>query len=382
MSEYRVAVISDTHVGSLFGLMPPDFINRADGRVDQNAGQKYLWKCWIDMCQRFRDLAPDVIVINGDEVDGSQGAQRGTELCLPLLSDQEDAFVAAAEMLISACPFRPAIYLVQGCLMPGHRILTADLRWLPVENLQVGDAILSVSEDESKWEMAAITAHLPIEKECVEVELESGEKLRCTSDHPFLVYNGTTRVWIPASKLRRSSRLTRLLPMWDTLTSREVGYVAGFFDSEGSLDYGPGHGFLRISAAQRPNVVIRTVKDELDRLGFQLSKAYRHYKHSDCANYTIKGGQPELLRFLGSVRPPRLLSRFRGPSKLGRQRAMEGVRVQKVRSLGIQQVVGLSTTSRTYISDGFGSHNTEYHVGRAGLHVESIGHKLKAEQYF
>lgn len=114
MSEYRVAVVSDTHCGSIFGLMPPDFINRADGRADQNAGQKYLWKCWIDMCQRFRDLAPDVIVFNGDEVDGCQHAQRGTELCLPLMPDQEDAFVAAAEMLISACPFRPAIYLVQG----------------------------------------------------------------------------------------------------------------------------------------------------------------------------------------------------------------------------------------------------------------------------
>ncbi|KKL63585.1 hypothetical protein LCGC14_2173690, partial [marine sediment metagenome] len=25
MSEYRVAVISDIHVGSIFGLMPPDF---------------------------------------------------------------------------------------------------------------------------------------------------------------------------------------------------------------------------------------------------------------------------------------------------------------------------------------------------------------------
>ena len=112
--HYRVAVVSDTQVGSLFGLLPPDFTKRAGDRCEQNPGQKYLWRCWLDMCQRFRDLAPDVLVFNGDSVDGAQQAQRGTELCLPLLTDQEDAFVAAMEMLLAACPSRPALYLVQG----------------------------------------------------------------------------------------------------------------------------------------------------------------------------------------------------------------------------------------------------------------------------
>lgn len=114
MSKYRVAVVSDNQVGSVFGMMPSDYTSRAGARIEQNAGQKYLWKCWIDMCQRFRNLAPDVLVFNGDEIDGAQPAQHGTELCLPLIPDQEDAFVQAAEMLISSCPSRPAIFITQG----------------------------------------------------------------------------------------------------------------------------------------------------------------------------------------------------------------------------------------------------------------------------
>lgn len=380
--QYRVLFVSDLHHGSVFGLLPEGFKTSDDRIVGQNPGQAYLWRCWKDLCMLTRQLAPDILVVNGEGIDGCQRAQRGTELCLPLIEDQTRAAEESLSMLLSACPVRPAIYMTQGCLMPGHRVLTADLRWVPVEKLSVGDSLLSIAESDSRWEMAAVTAHLPVRKECVEVALETGEKLRCTEDHPFLAYNGTVRVWTPAGKLRRSSRLARLLPVWNTLTTREAGYVAGFFDGEGSLDYGPGHGCLRVSAAQRPNVMLHTVLAELERLGYAVSQSVGQYRNTDCINLTLLGGQQQTLRFLGSLRPPRLLSKFRGPSKLGRQRAVESVRVSSVTPLGSQQVVGMSTTAHTYISDGFGSHNTEYHEGKAGREMEVLAKNIGAEQYY
>ena len=116
MSEYRVAVISDTQVGSIYGTMPKDFMSGDDRRIDLNPGQAYLYRCWVDMCQRLRGIAPDIIVFNGDEIDGQQEArgQKGTELCLPLIADQCRAFRQLADMAISSCPTRPSIYAVAG----------------------------------------------------------------------------------------------------------------------------------------------------------------------------------------------------------------------------------------------------------------------------
>jgi len=315
-------------------------------------------------------------------VDGHQGAQRGTELALSIPKDQGDAAKIILGYLREAVP--DAVFFgIQGCLAPGHRVLTADLEWTPVEKLAVGDGLLAISESRSYWEPATVTAHLPVKKECVEVRLDSGETFVATADHPFLTYqHKTCRRWVRADQLVPGrAKLVRLMHMWDALTSRDAGYVAGFFDSEGSLDYGPGHGLIRISAAQRPNEVIAAVRQELERQHFVLSRGYAHYKNSDCENYALLGGSHEALRFLGTFRPPRLLGRFSGPSRLGRQRAAGAATVATVRHVGEREVVGLSTSSGTYIADGFGHHNTEYHDERAGQSADAVAEALHFQKY-
>lgn len=96
-----VIVVSDLHCGSLFGLLPDNFVNAADAPVPQNPGQRYLWECWLHFCYRAAAIAPDIvaIVVNGDVVDGSQRAQAATELCLPLISDQVRAAQTCLETL-------------------------------------------------------------------------------------------------------------------------------------------------------------------------------------------------------------------------------------------------------------------------------------------
>src|SRR6266446_4517300 len=36
-------------VGSVYGLLPPDFVGSDGSEKPQNEGQKYLWECWQDM---------------------------------------------------------------------------------------------------------------------------------------------------------------------------------------------------------------------------------------------------------------------------------------------------------------------------------------------
>ncbi len=108
-----VVVVSDLHCGSIYGMLPPKFLTSDEKIVGQNPGQQYLWKCWEDAISRVRNLPVQAIVLNGDAIDGSQRAQRGTELSLPMLEDQTTAAEATLRPLLDALPGVPS-YAVQG----------------------------------------------------------------------------------------------------------------------------------------------------------------------------------------------------------------------------------------------------------------------------
>jgi hypothetical protein len=42
----RIAVVSDLQCGSIFGMLPPDFMTGEGVPKLQNPGQRYLWECW------------------------------------------------------------------------------------------------------------------------------------------------------------------------------------------------------------------------------------------------------------------------------------------------------------------------------------------------
>lgn len=96
MLDKCVLVVSDLHCGSIFGMLPPGFTASSDVLIQQNPLQHYLWKCWEDYLGRVALIKDKVVavVLNGDLVDGTQGAQRGTELSLPIPQDQGRAAIA------------------------------------------------------------------------------------------------------------------------------------------------------------------------------------------------------------------------------------------------------------------------------------------------
>lgn len=100
----KLAVISDLQCGSLFGMLPPNFITAEGIPKLQNAGQKYLWECWIDFSDRLKEFKPEAIIFNADAIDGKQRKQEGTELSLNLLSDQIRAAVDCLKVIKKKAP--------------------------------------------------------------------------------------------------------------------------------------------------------------------------------------------------------------------------------------------------------------------------------------
>lgn len=99
----RILCCSDIHPGSMYGMLPQDFKNSMGSQVKQNVGQKYLWECWKhDFIPWATKEKLDAIVVVGDVVEGKQFKSHGSELCLPLIIDQEEASQAILAPLINA----------------------------------------------------------------------------------------------------------------------------------------------------------------------------------------------------------------------------------------------------------------------------------------
>ncbi len=109
----RIAVVSDLHCGSIYGLLPPRFQIYDESIKEQNSGQRYLFECWQDYCDRARTFEPHAVIVNGDVVDGPQRKNQGSELSLISPDDQVRAAIDTLGLLRRKCP-KAKFFFTQG----------------------------------------------------------------------------------------------------------------------------------------------------------------------------------------------------------------------------------------------------------------------------
>ena len=162
--------------------------------------------------------------------------------------------------------------LVAGsCLIPSHKVLTADLRYIPLGDLEVGDKIVSFDEEVTgrrsrRFKTGTVQA-LKIEPAPVfNVYLDDGKMFTTTSDHmwlsrvsgPAAVKNDGSYIWRSTASLRPGTRVVRPLEEWNTDSSYEGGYISGLFDGEGCLYQRKtsGGSVAQLGLSQKPGLVL------------------------------------------------------------------------------------------------------------------------------
>ena len=261
------------------------------------------------------------------------------------------------------------------CLAPETKVLTGDLRWVEVGSLEVGDHVAGFDEHQPgpknsyrKWRNAHVTATGRDWLPSYRVTLADGTQVVSSEQHMWLMVHrtGTNKSWLTTAELFERFEngvdtvdAIRLVDVWDADDTRVGGYLAGMFDGEGSIST-PG---LRISLAQRENSALSAVESALADLGFGASTSLASGgSNKDVATVYVKGGLPEHVRFLGQVRPRRLLDCFQkqgGIERLNRLTIKDRVPIAKVEFLGVREVVTLGTSTKTLVAEGFAHHNTE-----------------------
>jgi Family of unknown function (DUF6424) len=271
----------------------------------------------------------------------------------------------------------------QFCLNENVKVLTADLRWIPIGDVIIGQSLLGFDEESQpglrrRWLPSEVLATRIIERPCYDLTFDDGTEIRASAEHRWLVGHGGHHVdssWVTTESLRverpwaieedaREStdmrpKILRLTEVWTQDCTRGGGYLAAAFDGEGWLtqteDEDRGRGFavaVQLGFAQRSSAMLEEVERFLKERGFDYSL---RYGSDNC--YRILFRTPaDIMRLLGSVRPQRLLADFR-PELLGTMQRIGTATLIRKEFAGHQPVVALTTSTGTFVAEGLASHN-------------------------
>lgn len=277
------------------------------------------------------------------------------------------------------------------CVTPDTKILTRDLRWVEAGSLNIGDKIMGFEEFSKKsgkkgrgstrqrhHEEATVTNTGRMIAPVYKVILEDGTELKCTGNHRWLTWNWTGHGadWMRTDEMQKhiSNRKNGLfLPKYfDVIEKKETynsGYLGGLFDGEGSLSLGTSLNKekasrgVQISFAQQDNEAFRKTLDILKKEGYDYhttNKRPQKEGAEPCNQTYLRGGFKEVARFLMETRPERIIKENWGRKKiedmiLAKQKLVEIVSAEY---LGDMEIITLESSSKTYIAEGFGAHNT------------------------
>lgn len=245
------------------------------------------------------------------------------------------------------------------CLSPDTKVLRGDLTWVPVSDLQVGDTMVSFDEERPEgsayrsWKVGNVTGTGLAALPSCEIKLSTGKILTATENHKWLVKRGSHNEiqWVETGDLNPGDKLMKTSEVWEDEISYLTGYLAGALDGEGSLCYPKGGG-ARIDFTQRENGMLEYVKNALDYLNIDYADCGRNRS----AKQLAISKKSDIMKLLGVLKPKRL--KPLDLSKLGRMSAIEWTEVEEIMYVGLKNVITLSIDTKTFLAEGYATHNT------------------------
>lgn len=278
--------------------------------------------------------------------------------------------------------------MAQDCVAPETKVLTADLKWVPAGEIKVGDDVIGFDEHKGnievsgsayrQYQKAKVQEANILKRKSYRIYFDDGTEIVASAGHKWLVSNTQLgNIWKRTDELvtkhhqNGPTRVVKCCDVWKQRNSWDAGYLSAAFDGEGYLTQyrysrGKKNNCVQICLgfSQNDNAMSSKIDDLLKKFDFQWSR--KKSNECDCFTYNIRGGKSEIMRFLGEFRPPRLLNKF-DPDELGTMYRKDAVAINKIEYLGYQTVIGFKTSTKTFVAEGFASHNSEYSFERPSV---------------
>lgn len=263
------------------------------------------------------------------------------------------------------------------CLSPDTKILTADLRWVRIDDVHVGDELVATDENSGvgrgngrKMRTCVVQAKAEIEEEAFEIVFDDGRRITATGQHRFLSHarGGTACAWRRVEDFRVGDDIRYVTKPWGE-SSLEDAWYGGILDGEGSMKRTGNRSSLQITASQRGGSVWNRM------LAYIRSRGHSHHVTADSRSSgqsSKLGSDPvyavtvtrmnEMFQLLGQCRPVRFLERrwWEGRDLPGKRSGEAWARIVSITPVGRRRMVDLQTSTKTFIAEGLVSHNSTY----------------------
>lgn len=267
------------------------------------------------------------------------------------------------------------------CPTPDQRVLTSDLRWVPAGDIEVGDSLLAFDEKaleigscgkmRRRFRPSIVLHKQMVKRPCILLEMDDGSTVVASREHPWLVATKSSgnQAWRSNSALfddireGKARHIHRFFQPWSSIDNRNAGWLSGIFDGEGHLSMASRRG-TQLGVSQNPGPVFDEIARLLPSFGFNISDPARTgNSDSKVLNLSILGSLADRLRFLGQIRPIRLLRKFEeylrgGEGQKQMQSDREPLKIIGVYDHGDNWVAGIETSTHTYFCEGYAAHNS------------------------
>jgi hypothetical protein len=256
-----------------------------------------------------------------------------------------------------------------GCLDGSTRVLTHDLRWVRNDSLKVGDCLVGVTEGQTrkakrKFERSYVESIGEVCLPSIRIITDDGRDIIASVEHPWLVTSRTGAAWTRTDKLQVGDGIKRVSDVWNMPDSFESGWVAGVLDGEGSGEKGSG---LRINITQNPGAVLERVLELYRKWGIDYKAYPRHRTPKKSTDWNSREGrawnvrtrnQSAAMMVLGMAPSVRLIHKWEGQGLPIGEGGMVS-RVIRLESVGARNLIGMTTSTHTFIAEGLVTHNSE-----------------------
>ena len=261
-----------------------------------------------------------------------------------------------------------------GFIHEDSKILTADLRYIKAKDIKIGERVIGFKENiegqgqRRRFTESIILGSEPVEGKCLSVTISDGSEIKCSEHHRLLVpkKNGSNWHWEESGEIKKETWLTRMLPYFEPKNSYEAGYLAGFYDGEGSVcgqkNKKKKFGTIKVSCSQKGGKTMSYVLDILEEFGYKISSPHENGtpEQYEMVYHWELCGKAQCIKFLGEIRPKRLIKNL-NLDNIGALHVFKDERtfVSHVKELGVQPMRAITTSTKTFIADGFAA----YHSG-------------------
>ena len=262
------------------------------------------------------------------------------------------------------------------CFYPKTKVLKADLSWVEIDSLRVGDKIVATDEkvlggsgSSRKMTTAVIQNKWNVNEEALKLTMSDGRVLILTLEHRMLcrARGAAHTQWRKARDIKLDDEIRFITKVWKNNPNYEDGWISRIIDREGCLRTKKNAG-VELNISQVDGFVWdRIVKyfgdnNYLYRIEVDKRVAGSSSKlGTKPVNKLVVSRMDEIFRLLGTVRPSRFCKKFWWEGKKFPRNGWS--KVVKIELLPKQRMIDLQTSAKTYIANGFVSHNSAAMVG-------------------